>query len=60
MDFQLTVGMATRITGWLRRLRDGVRQAVAVLGMERNGLLAGATAEGLGVMWYARSRETTD
>ena len=51
MDFQLTVGMATRITGWLRRLRDGVRQAVGVLGMERNGLLAGATAEGLGVMW---------
>jgi hypothetical protein len=37
----------TRKTGWLRRLRDGVRQTVRGAVTERNGLLAGAIAEGL-------------
>ena len=39
--------MAKREKGWLRRLRDGVRQTVGRLQQERNGLLAGAEAEGL-------------
>jgi hypothetical protein len=51
--------MTTRKPGWLRRLRDGVRQSVggAVTGAEWASRRS--EAEGLGVMWYARSTETT-
>src|SRR6266571_2345393 len=39
--------MTTRQSGGLRRLRDGVRQTHCPAVTERNGLLAGALAEGL-------------
>jgi hypothetical protein len=52
----VAVGMVIIITGWLRRLRDGVRQIVGMLDRERNGLLAGAKRRVLTVRLRSEQR----